>query len=177
MTSSSSKAKEVSASLSIAGIGGGPSFEMNVEEEVSFEGEADERAYLTVKAKFEKVDVLRSGQVVGTYVRLRSVEGDDSTWTRNEEHPPSASSLGARSESKEFDFTRTHGSSTQKITIAKGTSLALGVDLKLWGVGVKLGGNVTYRQDVSYANKLPAGHVYRASRYEDFPARLWEVVA
>jgi hypothetical protein len=177
MTSSSSNAKEVSASLSIAGIGGGPTLELSVEEEVSFEGEADERASLTVKATFEKVDVLRAGQVVGTYVRLRSVDGDDFTWTRNEEQPPSASSLGPESESREFDFTKTHGSGTQKITIAKGTSLEVGFDLKLWGIGVKLGGKVTYKEDVSYANKLPAGHLYRASRYEDFPARLWEVVA
>jgi len=177
VTSSTANAKEVSASLSIAGIGGGPSFELNVEEEVDFEGEAEERASLSVKATFEKVDVVRAGQVVGTYVRLRSVDRDNITWTRSEQQPPSASSLGAESESREFNFAETHGESTQKITIAKGASLALGIEFSAWGVGVKLGGKVTYKQDVSYANKLPAGHVYRARRHDGFPARLWEVIS
>jgi hypothetical protein len=175
VVSTRSSSKESSAALSIAGVGGGPSFELTVTDEISFEGTASERAFLTTNATFEKVEVERAGKVVGTYARLKSLERGNFTWTRRAEQPPDPSTLGPPVESFPFDFTGASGPTTEKSEIAKGTTWELGADLKLWGVGVKLGGELTYKQEVSYANKLPGGHAYRARRFERFPARLWEV--
>jgi hypothetical protein len=180
VSSSVSHSGEVSASLKIAGIGGGPTFTLDLKEQVDFNAIATERAFLTSTGTFEKVEVTNlAGEQIATYARLRVIDRDNFAWHREAAQPPDPSTLGSPTGSREFDVSGASGTTIETLSIASGTTWELGADLDLSALGLsaKLGTKVTYAREVTYEYELPAGSDYLARRYSSFPAYLWSVKA
>src|SRR5690348_3089050 len=72
-----SSSSEKSASFTIAGIGGGPTFTIDLEEDLTHEATECVRITLTAVGVFQKVQMTRDGQVVTTYPRLVSIDRDN----------------------------------------------------------------------------------------------------
>lgn len=182
VTSSASSSDETSASVTIAGIGGGPSVTIDLKEQTSFEGSTTERVSLSAMGLFDEIRVTRStfagDEVVATYPRLRAVDQSNLQWTRRPSTAPDPTSLGSVVEAMSFDATASDGLTTHTLTAEQGTSWEFGVDLSLEKLGLttKVSSKTTYKHAVEYEYKLPGGHDYRATRYEQFPAYLWTVV-
>jgi hypothetical protein len=177
LTSTVSNSKEASASLAIAGVGGGPAFTMAVEESVDFEASSDERAALRALGTFERIEVTKDGRCIAEYARLRSIDHNTTDWLRERAAAPDPADLGSVLRTQGFTITGATGTSTKKLSIDRGTSWNLGLDLTLpqLGLTVTLEGTLTYEQDVDYAYQIPKGHDYEATVYEALPAFLWRL--
>jgi hypothetical protein len=64
-----------SASFKIAGIGGGPTFTIDLKEGLNHQASRCERVVLSAVGTFQKIEVVRRGNVIGTYPRLISLVG------------------------------------------------------------------------------------------------------
>jgi hypothetical protein len=173
-----SSSNEKSASFTIAGIGGGPTFTIDLEEDLTYEATECVRITLTAAGTFQKIQVTRDGQVVTTYPRLVSVDRDNLSWTISKATPPDAASLGAALATSSFDISGVTGTAIRDLAISQGATwdLSAGLDLpNLGGIQAKVSTKIVYKQDVKFEYTLPAGHTYTASRYNNFPAYLWSV--
>jgi len=180
VSSSTSGSSAVSASLKIAGIGGGPTLTVQLKETVEFEASSPERAALKTTGTFEKVEVRRlDEQVVGTYVRLSSIDRDNFEWQRGPATPPDPSRLGKPGSSRRFSLAPASPTDLthETLTLAKGTEWDFGVELSLekLGLSAELGAKITYEHEVEYAYDLPGGSNYLAGIYGSFPAYLWTI--
>jgi hypothetical protein len=177
VTSSISKAGETSAALTIAGIGGGPTFTIDVKEAVGFVATQTERVELSVPGTFDIVEVTRDGAVIAKYPRLRELDKNNLSWTIRPSPAPDPAPFGQPTSTRTFDASGSTGTTTDTLTITKGTTWELGVDLKFAKLGLeaKVGTKVTYTREVMYAYELPGGHNYQAASYRGFPAFLWTV--
>jgi hypothetical protein len=177
VTSTVAHSTETSASLTIAGIGGGPTITAGIKDAVEFQTTKTERAFLTRLGTFEKIEVTRGGKVVAQYPRLTALDDKVVDWSRVRDLVPDAASLGPLSGTENFRFADAAGDTKKTLTISRGTTWELGLDLNLAQLGLEFKGGVkiTYDRDVEYAYKLPKGHDYTARRYTSFPAYLWTV--
>lgn len=179
VSSSTTSSNEVSASFTIAGIGGGPTLKLDLKETVEFETTSPERVSLTSIGTFEKVEAKRLGEPIGTYVRLASIDRDHFDWSVEAAKQPDSNGLGSPTSSRGFELSKSPGTLTESLSIASGTTWELGIDLSLekLGLSAKLGTKVTYEREVEYKYTLPGGKDYTASRYNSFPAYIWTVGA
>ena len=177
LTSTVTDSKTASASLTIAGVGGGPTFNLDVKESVEFQSSFDERASLRARGTFDRIDVTRAGQHIAEYGRLRTIDRNTTDWLRERAPAPAPADLGPLRRTKGFTMTDAGGVSIETLSIDRGTSWNLGLNLTLpqLGLTVTLGGTLTYEQDVDYTYELPEGHDYEASMYTTIPAFLWKV--
>lgn len=177
LSSSATSSDETSASFTIAGIGGGPTFSLALKEDVKFDSARDLRVAMLAKATFEKVQVTRDGRPIATYARLASLDRDNLVWTVEPASPPDPTSWGSPTWSRRFQVSLSTGTLTDTLTVTRGTTWDVGADLSLDKIGLKakLGSKVTYEGEVECAYELPGGHDYLAVRYPAFPAFLWTV--
>jgi hypothetical protein len=179
VTSTVAQSTETSASLTIVGIGGGPTVKAELKDSVEFTATEIERAVLTRIGTFEKVEVRRGGAVVAQYPRLVAIDETVVDWARARDTVPDPATLGTPVDTATFRFTDASDVSTKTLTVSRGTSWELGLDLKLAQLGLEFKGGVkiTYDRDVEYECTLPAGHDYAARSYSSFPAYVWTVGA
>jgi hypothetical protein len=169
---------ETSASFTVAGIGGGPAFTIDLKEGLRHETAVCERGALSTRGIFQKVEVTRQGEVIGSYPRLVTLDWDNLTWTFRPDTPPTASQLGDPLSTRRFDQSATDGSTTATLEISQGTTwdVSVGINLaSLGGIEAKISAKVTYQRDVAVEYTLPGKRRYLATRYADFPAYLWSI--
>jgi hypothetical protein len=175
VTSSVTSSDETSASFTVLGIGGGPTFTVDIKEDVSFPATKMEQVVLSAIGSFEKVQITKDGAVVATYPRLRALDRDNLTWTRTPFAPPDPGSWGTPTRTRRFDVTASNDITKNALTVTKGTAWEGGAELSLkkLGLAAKVGTKVTYEREVAFEYELPGGHDYLASLYPTFPAYLW----
>jgi hypothetical protein len=177
VTSSVEKSNESSASLTIAGIGGGPTFTATLKDSVDLDATETERAWKTRIGTFQEIEETYGGKVIARYPRLVRIDGDDEgDWTRATEAFPDLATLGP-SKQRKFNFAGATGKTTETLTISRGTTWELGLDVNLPSLqlGFQASVKIAYNCDVDYAYELPKGHNYIAHRYASFPAYIWAV--
>jgi hypothetical protein len=178
VNSTQSKSSETSASFKIAGIGGGPTLTLEIKEGMEFNVAGAGRAVLSALGTFDKVQVTdASGRVIETYARLVKLEKSNLEWSWQNGSLPARETWGAEQSAEPFNLADLPGSGTKRLSITKGTSWEIGVELNLaqLGISAHVGTKLTYERDVSYSYKLPGGHDYVATRYKAFPAYVWSV--
>ncbi len=178
VTSSRSKGKEASASLTIAGIGGGPKFNLSVKEDVELPSKTPGRFLLSAIGTFQKIVVTdASGNVVQTYARLVKLDEDNLIWTWRPDPLPDKATWGQQKSSTTFELTGQPETAKRKLEINHGTTWEFGGELNLAQLGLKasLGGTLTYDSEVTYSYSLPGDHDYVATSYKAFPAFVWRV--
>jgi hypothetical protein len=176
VTSTASTGK--SASFVIAGIGGGPEFTITLKEGLSHETAVTERVTLSTTATFQKVEVRRQNELIGTYPRLVNIDRNNLGWRFEPDIPPASSRLGEPRFTRHFDKSATEGPTTVTLEISRGetweASAGLGL-ANLGGIAAKLSARVSYESDVQVEYTLPGRRRYLATRFSDFPAYLWSV--
>ena len=107
---------------------------------------------------------------------MRIDEDEEGDWSRSTEALPDLATLGP-SKQRKFNLAKATGKTTEKLTISRGTTWELGLDVNLPSLqlGFKSNVNIAYNCDVDYAYELPKGHNYTAHRYTSFPAYIWTV--
>jgi hypothetical protein len=152
VSSSPAKSNEPSASLTIAGIGGGPTLTLALKEDVKFDAAETERVVLTTTGTFELVRVTRNGAVVTTYPRLCALDRANFGWTRRRASPPDPASVGPARSSRTFDASASGGTTTDTLTLTRGTIWEFGAEVGIAKLGLKakVGGKITYERDVGY---------------------------
>jgi hypothetical protein len=178
LTSSVSSSNETSGEITIAGIGGGPTFTLKVDQEVSFK-DVTKNLQVDVSAMgtFEKVEVTKDGRLVATYARLKSVDRNNVVFKAHPASLPDPKPWGKPATTKRYEVTAGNGTVTDTLTVTRGTTWELGADLSLEKLGLKakLGTKMTYEREVSFAYEWPSGHDVVAAYYPQFPAYLWSV--
>jgi hypothetical protein len=166
--------KETSASLTIFGVGGGPTFTVALKEGLSHEAARSERVALSAMGTFEKIEVSADAGTV-TYPRLVALDQANLTWVFASAMPPKPEACGPRISSTTFDASGASGTTTKTLSIGRDTKWKLGIDLDLANLGLKasLDGSITYSREVGFEYTLPGGRKYVAAQYKDFPAYLW----
>lgn len=166
--------RETSASLTIFGVGGGPTFTVALKEGLSHEATSPERVALSAIGTFEKIEVTGDGGTV-TYPRLVDLDQANLTWVFALAMPPRPESCGPRISSTTFDASAASGTTTKTLSIGRDTKWKLGIDLDLANLGLKasLDGSITYSREVGFEYALPGGRKYVAAQYKEFPAYLW----
>jgi hypothetical protein len=180
VTSSRAKGKEASASLTIAGIGGGPKFNLSVKEDVELPSKTPGRYLLSAMGTFQKIKVTdANGKVLQTYARLVSLDDKNLIWTWRPDPLPDKGTWGEQEGSKAFELKGQPEPANRKLEISHGTTWEFGGELSLAQLGLKatLGGTLTYDSEVTYSYKLPGDHDYVATSYRAFPAFIWTVTA
>jgi hypothetical protein len=170
--------RETAASFTIAGIGGGPTFTIDLKEGLSHQAAVCERIALSTMGVFQRVEVTQNGNVIGTYPRLVTLDLDNLDWDFDPATPPSASTLGNPMSSRRFDQSASNGSTTITLEISRGTTWEMSAGLSLanlGGIEAKLSAKATYQRDVAVECTLPGNHHYLATRYAGFPAYLWSL--
>jgi hypothetical protein len=178
LTVSINSSSETSASFTIAGIGGGPTFTIALKEGLSHEAAVCERITVTTTGVFEKVQVTKDDRILGTYPRLRSLDMSNLSWNFTPVPPPTPALLGDASSTTHFNASATAGKTVQTLEITRGTTwnVSAGLDLpNLGGIKAQVSTKNTYERDVKLEYTLPGGHVYAASRYAGLPAYLWSL--
>jgi hypothetical protein len=166
---------ETSASLTILGIGGGPTFTLDIKEALEHQASEPERVSLFAPGTFEKVRVMRGGEEVFEYARLVSLDRTNLEWTFAAAKPTDVALCGPQMSSKKVGASASSGTTTMTLNISRGTKWEFGADLSFekLGLGAKLAASITYTRDVGFEYVLPGRYDYVATRYEDFPAYLW----
>lgn len=169
---------ERSASFTIAGIGGGPQVTLMLREGLVHETSGCERVLLSAMATFQRIVVIRQGEVIAIYPRLVAIDDSHLEWSFHPSDPPSGGSLGDPLASRGFDQSTSEGSTTATLEIARGTvwEVSAGLTLaNLGGLEAKVSTKVGYQQAVALEYRLPPRHRYVAVRYAKFPAYIWTV--
>lgn len=167
---------KTAASVKIAGIGGGPTFDVAVKQGLEHPATTDQRATLTTSGTFQRIDVVKDGTLLGTYARLVALDQANVDWAFPHASPPDASELGAVTGSTGYDLTGNSKSDTVILQLSRGTTWDMSAGIKLaslGGIEACVSGQVSYEQDVGYTYELPPHHRYRATRYDAFPAYIW----
>lgn len=170
--------RETSASFTIAGMGGGPTFTIDLKEGLSHEASRPERVILSASGTFQKIEVVRHSNVIGTYPRLIRLDRDNLTWKFDPAMPPPANELGPSVATRSYDQSGSDGTTTAMLEITRGTvwNVSAGISLpNFGGIGGQLSAKVTYQRDVAIEYTLPGRHYYQATRFAGFPAYLWTV--
>jgi hypothetical protein len=178
VTSSRTKGKEASASLTIAGIGGGPKFKLSVKQDVEFPSKTPGRFLLSAMGTFQKIVVRdASGHEVQSYLRLVKLDEDNLIWTWSPDPLPDESAWGEQKGSTTFELKGQPQTAKEKLQTSGGTTWNFGAELNLANLGLKasIGGTLTYESDVAYSYSLPGDHDYVATSYKAFPAFIWTV--
>jgi hypothetical protein len=178
LTVGRSSSSDKSASFTIAGIGGGPTITIGLEEDLTHEANGCVRITLTAEGVFQKIQVTVDGTVTATFPRLASLDTNNLSWTILPATPPDAASLGAARSTKKLDASLAKGPTIEEMKITRGTTwdLSAGLDLpNLGGIKAQVSTKIKYEEDVKFKYTLPAGHIYTASYYDNFPAYLWSV--
>jgi hypothetical protein len=173
-----SSSSETSASFTIAGIGGGPTFTIDLKEGLNHEASRCERVVLSAVGTFQKIEVVRRGNVIGTYPRLISLDRANLTWKFDPAVPPPVSGLGASVATRGYDQSDSDGATIATLEIDRGTAwdVSAGISLpNFGGIGAQISAKVIYQRDVGVEYTLPGRHYYRATRFANFPAYLWTV--
>src|SRR5205814_1201110 len=120
---------------------------------------------------FEKVEVTRRGNVVGTYARLVTIDRNNVVFTSYACSPPDPAPWGAPAETKRYEAAAGSGTIKDVLTLSRGTTWEIGAELSLEKLGLKakLGTKITYEREVSYAYEFrvattstqPTIHNYR----------------
>jgi hypothetical protein len=163
-------------SVKIAGIGGGPSFELAVKSGLQHEATSQQRAVLTTRGTFQRVQVTRKGKLIGEYARLVSLDEENVQWSYPAAALPDLAQLGQKGLTVGYDLST--NTSADKITLAitQGTTWDFSVGIKLTqlgGIEAGISGQVSYQRDVGYEYLLPPGRRYKATKYASFPVYVW----
>lgn len=179
VSSEDTKSRETSAALTIAGVGGGPTFNVEVKERIEFDAFQTELVTMTAPGTFEKVTVTKDGQVISEYARLIALDRHHVDWARVATPVPDPGGWGPPVDTKSFTQAASDGVTRKRLSLARGTTWQVGGKLTVpqFGIDVSLGAKVTYQRDIEYATELPGGHDYLAASYTQFPAYLWSVTA
>jgi hypothetical protein len=176
---SDAKSTETSASLTVAGIGGGPQFTVELREGLKHKAKCSEKGVISTIATFQQISVTnRQGTVIGTYPRLVALDKNRVNWSFVPAAPPLAADLGPEGPSRGYDQSGTDGSTTVSLSIERDITwnMSAGISLpKLGGISVNVSAKVTYRKAVKFEYQLPGRHRYEATRYKAFPAYIWSV--
>ena len=171
--------KQRAVSVKIAGVGGGPSFEIAVTSGLQHEATSQQRAVLATWGKFEHVQVIRKGKPIGEYARLVALDEENVEWSYPAATLPDPAQLGPKGPTVGYDTTTNQ--SADKITdaITRGTTwdFSAGITLppQLGGIEAGINGQASYQRDVGYEYLLPAGRRYEATKYANFPVYVWSV--
>jgi hypothetical protein len=179
VSSEDTESRETSAALSIAGVGGGPTFNVEVKERIDFDAFQTELVTMTSPGTFEKVTVTKDGRVISEYARLIALDRHRVDWARVPTLAPDPGGWGPPVDTRTFTQAASDGLTRKGLSIARGTSWQVGANITIpqFGLNVSLGAKVTYQHDIEYATELPGGHDYLAASYTEFPAYLWSVRA
>jgi hypothetical protein len=177
VSSEDTKSRETSATLRIAGVGGGPTFNVEVKERIDFDAFHTELVTMTSPGTFEKVTVSKDGRVISEYVRLIAIDQRRVDWGRVPTMAPDPRGWGSPAHIRTFTQAASDGVTRKGLSIARGTSWQVGANVTVpqFALSVSLGAKVTYQHDIEYATELPGGHDYLAASYTQFPAYLWSV--
>lgn len=172
-------AKQRAISVKIAGVGGGPSFELAVKSGLQHEATSQQRAVLTTRGKFEHVQVIRKGKPIGEYVRLVALDEKNVEWSYPAATLPDPAQLGPKGSTVGYDTTTNKSADKVTDTITQGTTWDFSAGIKLppqlGGIEAGINGQVSYQRDVGYEYLLPAGRHYEATKYANFPVYVWIV--
>lgn len=163
-------------SVKIAGIGGGPTFELTVKSGLQHEAESQQRAVLATRGTFQRVQVTRGGKPIGEYARLVALDEENVEWSYPPAELPGPALLGQPGSSVGYDLRA--NTSADKVTLdtTQGTTWDFSAGIKLpqlGGIEAGLSGQVSYERDVSYEYVLPPGRRYQATKYASFPVYVW----
>ncbi len=174
---STTSSSETAASLAIAGIGGGPTINIDVKDGLTHTAMVNERVALRAEAEFQKIVVTKNKKTIGKYPLLAAVDQDNLEWLFVPARVPAASRLGARIRTETFDQSSSPGSTVRKHEVRRGTAWETGFDLSLkqLGLAAKLSAKVTYERDVAFEYSLPPKRRYVAASYDNFPSHIWTV--
>jgi hypothetical protein len=175
LTRTSGTSRERAASLKILGIGGGPTFTGEIALTDSFEADDSQKIELLVSATFERVRAQKRDDVLARFVRLASIDWNNTGITREPQQPPDPAGWGSPMTIRNFHLSKVDDLSTESVKVAAGTSWENTAGLTVNQLDVSLSATVTYQQEVTYETSLPGGHDYVASLYRAFPAYLWQV--
>jgi hypothetical protein len=166
------------ASMKIAGVGGGPSFELTVQSGLQHEAASQERAVLSTMGTFQHIQVVKDGRIIGGYVRLAALDRNNVEWTYPAATLPPPAQLGNEISTVGYNLITKTSADTVFFKINRGTTwdFSAGINLPQFG-GIQAGisGQVTYQQDTDYAYLLPPGRRYQAARFTRFPVYVWSV--
>lgn len=168
----------VSATLTIAGIGGGGQFTIDLKQGLSHKTTRCEKVLVKGMATFEKIEVTRHDKPITTYPRLIAIDTDNLSWDFRRETPPFAADPNEKPITKEFNIPNTDGSTTISLSIDKKTTWNTSVGLSfpnLGGINANVSTQLTYQTGFELKNELPPGHQYVAKLYKKIPAYIWTV--
>lgn len=170
------KTRQVAATLKVAGVGGGPTFQMAVRSGLQHEALSQQRAVLTAMGRFQRVQVSEDGKVLGEYARLVYLDKDNVEWSYPAAQVPAAAQLGPQVSSVGYDLTTNTSADEVTDSVARDTTWDFSAGLSLpqfGGLTVGISGQVSYQQEANYEYQLPPGRYYRATRYASFPVFVW----
>jgi hypothetical protein len=163
-------------SVKIAGIGGGPSFELTVKSGLQHEATSQQRAVLATRGAFQRVQVTRGGKPIGEYARLVALDEDNVEWSYPAAALPGSAQLGQKGPSVGYDLRANTSADKVTLDITQGTTWDFSAGLKLTqlgGIEAGISGQVSYQRDASYEYELPPGRRYQATKYASFPVYVW----
>jgi hypothetical protein len=177
MTTSESSSEEYSGSLTIFGVGGGPTFTYEYADEVSFPADDPQRVDFLAPGTFDRIQAKKGDQVIAEWVRLQSVAWDQLKIRRQGCPQPDPKDWGRPIEAPSFELSHVNDATTKTVKVAAGTTWEIGAKLSFEKLGMEasIGAKMSYERALSYANELPGGHDYVASLYRGFPAYIWTV--
>jgi hypothetical protein len=178
MTVTRQTSDESSASVTIVGFGGGPTFTFSIKDELSFEVQETCRVLLRAPATFRKMQMRQGDRVwKPDYVRLGSIDFDNLEWEVTPADPPDVSGWGKPVTTTRFTIAVPNATGIRTLTVNAGTAFEtkLEVSLKKLGLEASLSTKMAYERELSFANELPGGHQYLAARYNGFPAYIWQI--
>ena len=163
-------------SVKIAGIGGGPTFELTVKSGLQHEAASQQRAVLATRGTFQRIQVTRGGQPIGEYARLVALDEENVEWSYPPAALPGPALLGPTGNTVGYDLRTNTSADKVTLDITQGTTWDFSAGLKLpqlGGIEAGLSGQVSYERDVSYEYVLPPGRRYQATKYARFPVYVW----
>ena len=177
LTRTSATSSETAASLTMLGIGGGPTFTNEIALTDSFEADDSQKVELLVSATFERVRAQKGNEELAEWMMLESMDWSNTGITRQPRQPPDPTGWSSAVQTRRFDLSAVNDPTTESVKVAAGTPWEnkAGLSFEKLGLEVSLSAKMTYQREVNYETSLPGGHDYVASLYREYPAYLWRV--
>ena len=164
LTIAETTGNELKATCDVPGIGGGISTSFKITGKVEHSAASTERCELSVKAKFQKIEVTRNGKFVDNVVQL--VEWGDKTIDFIVDAPPAppAGVVPVRSywnPSKAPDDVIV----TQDVSRETSWTMKVGLSVPKLGIDTSVSATNSFQRDVTYKWVLPGGKSYELALY------------
>jgi hypothetical protein len=175
LTVSHSQATATSASCTILGIGGGPTFTMTAKVTPEYTATENRRAIRSVIGHFQRIEVRKHNRVLGEYPRLVGLDRSGNGWTYPVSQPPAIDQAWQLKDDDSYDWRDASTPNTVTVGIDRDTTWELDATLKLSQLNLEAGVSrkVTYLESTTLEYTLPPGQDYAWRRYRNLPVFYW----